>query len=144
MIKNLSPITLRDTMVLKISTAFSFTKVLLHTDLPYYFDLVNKYWWRWYADLYGFYYHRVKRTYSLWLTMALKKNIGVYMHFYMLTPNKRSKILEKWKRRAYLYKNSLINRITNNEYSKNFKYLNFEHSSNFWLSDIAKYIISWK
>lgn len=141
MIKNLSPITLRDTMVLKISTAFSFTKVLLHTDLPYYFDLVNKYWWRWYADLYGFYYHRVKRTYSLWLTMALKKNIGVYMHFYMLTPNKRSKILEKWKRRAYLYKNSLINRITNNEYSKNFKYLNFEHSSNFWLSDIAKYIL---
>ena len=43
MIKNLSPITLRDTMVLKISTAFSFTKVLLHTYLPYYFDLVNKY-----------------------------------------------------------------------------------------------------
>ena len=139
MLKNLSPVTLRDTMVLKPSTIFSFHKILLHTDLPYEFDQVNKYWWRWYSEIYGFFYHRIKRTYSIWLTMSLKKNIGVYMSFFMRIPSKRSKILDRWKRRSFLYKNTLINKYF---YIKNpIFYLSFEFPRKIFLSEISKDIL---
>jgi hypothetical protein len=38
--------------------------------------------------------------------MALKKNISIYMPFIFKMPNKRSKLLDKYKKRSFLYKNS--------------------------------------
>jgi hypothetical protein len=49
--------------------------------------------------------------------MALKKNISIYMPFIFKNPNKNSQILDKFKTRSFLYKNSFnisINKIYNN------------------------------
>jgi len=119
-------ITLRDTMTLNYSTAFSFYKIVVHTDLPINFDQITKVWWRWYSDIYGFFYNRVKCSYSVWLTTFLKKNVGVYMSFFFKVPGKRSKILSNWRRRAFLYQTTMIKKIPNIFFSNHQKL-------NFWL-----------
>jgi len=141
MILKLSPLTLRDTLFVNYKTAYSFHRILLKTDLPYNFDQVNKYWWRWYSDIYGFYYNRVKRSYSIWLTMSLKQNIGVYMSFFLKMPGERSKILDKWWRKAYLYQNSLITKKSISWDYKFFTKTSFEFPRLLLLSEAARNIL---
>lgn len=130
---NLKQITLRDTMILKYEVACNYSKVLKYTDLPYEFDQVEKVWWRWYCDLFGFYYSRIHRNYSIWLTTGLKKNIGLYMPFLMKMPAKRSVTIGPWIRRYFLYKNSynyvnIKNWINPKDlYSLTFNFLNFNY-----------------
>lgn len=130
---NLKPITLRDTLILKYEVVCNYSKVLKHTDLPYEFDQVEKVWWRWYCDLFGFYYSRIHRNYSIWLTSGLKKKIGLYMPFLMRMPDKRSMTIDPWKRRTFLYKNSynyikLNNWINPKDvYSLKFNFFNFNY-----------------
>lgn len=46
--------TLRNTLRLNISQALSFNNILYKTDIPYDFNQVKKYWWRWYSEVFGF------------------------------------------------------------------------------------------
>lgn len=141
MILKLSPITLRDTISVNYKTAYSFHRILLKTDLPYTFDQIKKYWWRWYSEFYGFFYNRVKRSYSIWLTMSLKQNLGVYMSFFMKMPGERSKILDKWSRKAYLYQNSLISRQPLSWDYQYFTKVSFEFPRSLLLSEAANHIL---
>jgi len=75
-------ITLRDTMTLKYNVASTFKKILINADIPYYFDQVNKKWWRYFCDIYGFYYSRTHKSFTIWLSNGLKKKIlGFICHF---------------------------------------------------------------
>lgn len=75
MYKNLNLIlpTIRNTLKLDISQALSFNNILKKTDLPYNFSIKKNYWWRWYSEIFGFYYNSIKRTYCIWITTFLKK-----------------------------------------------------------------------
>ena len=103
----IKPISLRDTLILRPYDKEMFHRILKTTDLPYDFDQSSKEWWRWYCEIYGFSYSRVKKSYALWLTMSLKKNLGVYMSFLMKMPGKRLKPINKRKNVEFLYKSSL-------------------------------------
>jgi len=78
----MNKLTVNNEIKINYQTIYTFDKIIKYAELPYNFDQINKFWWRWYSDIYGFYYNRVKRSYSLWLTTFLKKNIGVYMPFF--------------------------------------------------------------
>ena len=120
------PKTLRDGLRFKYNIISVYRNILEYADLPYKFDHVNRKWWRYFSEIYGFYYSRVHRSYTIWLSTGLKKNIGLYMPFLMRMPVKRSKAIDTWKRRTYLYKDSLSkNTLENWSNPRYFKELNF-------------------
>jgi len=120
------PTTLRDTLQLKYNVVAVYRKILNFADLPYFFDQINRKWWRYFSDVYGFYYSRNHRSYTIWLSNGLKKNIGLYMPFLMRMPVKKFKSIDPWKRRSYLYKNTMLNNYDNHWVNPRFfKKLNF-------------------
>lgn len=92
----------------KYANTYVFNRIISSIKIPYNFDQFNKVWWRWYSDIFGFYYDRIKRSYSIWLTIYLKNNIGVYMPFLFKMPGKKNKILDNWGRCAFLYEKTLL------------------------------------
>lgn len=121
------PINLSHGLILKNNVISVYRKILQHADKPYYFDQTNKKWWRYFSDIYGFYYSRVHRSYTIWLSNGLKKNIGVYMPFIMRMPVKRSKAIDNWKRRTFLYGNTMSGKSDSISWNnpRYFKSLNF-------------------
>lgn len=120
------PTTLRDGLTFKYNIISVYRNILEYADLPYKFDHVNRKWWRYFSDIYGFYYSRVHRSYTIWLSTGLKKNIGLYMPFLMRMPVKRSKAIDTWKRRSYLYKDTLsLNTLDSWHNPRYFKKLDF-------------------
>jgi len=79
-----------------------FSKILMFSDLPQFFEQVNKNWWRWYCEIYGFYYERSRSNYCVGITMFLKNNKKLYMSLFMKTPVKKKKRSFKKKRKLYL------------------------------------------
>ena len=73
------PTSLRDTLKLKYDILSVYRSILAHADLPYFFDELNKPWWRYYGELYGFSYSRVHRSYDLWVSKGLKRNIIILL-----------------------------------------------------------------
>lgn len=143
MYKNLNLIlpTIRNTLKLDISQALSFNNILKKTDLPYNFSIKKNYWWRWYSEIFGFYYNSIKRTYCIWITTFLKKNLDVKMPFFFSILNKNIKPLNKYKNYIFLFNNSL-NNISNFKFQSNkFKIWKFEKTNVNTLSEASKFIL---
>ena len=134
--------TLRNTLKLNISQAISFNNILNKTDIPYDFNQIKKYWWRWYSEIFGFYYNRVKRTYCIWLTTFLKKNLDIKMSFLFSITGKNIKPLDKYKNYIFLY-NLSLNKISKNLLMGNIilNKNNFENTKYNLLSESAKFIL---
>lgn len=107
------PISLRDTLLLKYNIVAVYRDILNHADLPYTFDELKKPWWRYYGQLYGFSYSRVHRSYDLWISNGLKRNIRLFMPFLMKMPSKKIKTTDTWKKRTFLYKDTTNNSVAN-------------------------------
>jgi hypothetical protein len=130
-------VTLRDFMIFKYEVYCDYKKLVNYADLPYSF-LENKNWWRWYCDLYGFYYDRICCSYTIWVMSELKRKIGLYMSFFMKKPSKRSKINDPLIRRNYLYKNSFA--LVNNKNNR-INLLNLNSINLLQLTESAFYLL---
>lgn len=128
---------LRNTLKLNISQALTFKNIIRKADIPYNFDLIKNYWWRWYSEIFGFYYHRIKRTYCIWVTTFLKRNLNIKMPFYFLIMNNNKNPLSKYKNYIFLYNVSLIQKIYLHYWEKlTFNLITYKN-----LSDSAKFVL---
>lgn len=130
------PINLRNTLRLKYEEAAVYRNILAHSDLPYTFDEIKRPWWRYYSELYGFSYSRVHRSYDLWVSNGLKRNIRLFMPFLLKMPSRKIKTTDSWKKRTFLYKNTTFNKVTT--YWNNPKYFNRLNLSKFNLYTTTK------
>lgn len=132
----------------------NYKKIIKYAIMPMYFDLIEFPWWRWYADFYGFYYSRPKRSYFLYVTMDLKSNVLINLSKFIKIPNpKYDKYNMEFKKRFYLHWNSFIsfpkliysysgyNFENNWYYKKYFYYLNFMFPITDFLSSKCKEIL---
>lgn len=87
----------------QLSTKLNFSNLVKWYDLPIHFNLRKRQVLRYNAQFYGVEYNINKFSYNLWLTMGLKKNIGVPWGLYFYTPWVRKDYL------AYIYKTSWNN-----------------------------------
>lgn len=106
------PINLRNTLELKYDEVVVYRSILAHSDLPYTFDEIKRPWWRYYSELYGFSYSRVHRSYDLWVSNGLKRNIRLFMPLLLKMPSKRIKTTDTWKKRTFLYKNTTYDKVS--------------------------------
>jgi len=130
------PINLRNTLELKYNEVAVYRSILAHSDLPYTFNEIKRPWWRYYSELYGFSYSRVHRSYDLWVSNGLKRNIRLFMPFLLKMPSRRIKTTDTWKKRTFLYKNTTFNKVST--YWNNPKYFNKLNLSKFNLYTTTK------
>lgn len=130
------PINLRNTLELKYDEVAVYRSILAHSDLPYTFNEIKRPWWRYYSELYGFSYSRVHRSYDLWVSNGLKRNIRLFMPFLLKMPSRRIKTTDTWKKRTFLYKNTTYNKVST--YWNNPKYSNKLNLSKFNLYTTTK------
>ena len=129
-------------MKLNITQAYCFNSILDKSDIPYDFNLKKNYWWRWYSEIFGFYYNRVKRTFCVWVTTFLKKNLDIKMPFFFSIIDKNCQPLNKYKNYIFLYNFSLNNvRISKLKFLLINKNFNFEVTNFYLLSESAKFIL---
>lgn len=130
------PINLRNTLELKYNEVAVYRSILSHSDLPYTFNEIKRPWWRYYSELYGFSYSRVHRSYDLWVSNGLKRNIRLFMPFLLKMPSRRIKTTDTWKKRTFLYKNTTLNKVST--FWNNPKYFNKLNLSKFNLYTTTK------
>jgi len=130
------PINLRNTLELKYDEVVVYRSILAHSDLPYTFNEIKRPWWRYYSELYGFSYSRVHRSYDLWVSNGLKRNIRLFMPFLLKMPSRKINTTDTWKKRTFLYKNTTYNKVST--YWNNPKYFNKLNLSKFNLYTTTK------
>lgn len=135
------PVNLRHTLTLKYNIISVYRNILEHADLPYTFDLINKPWWRFHGELYGFSYSRVHRSYDLWVSNGLKRNIRLYMPLLMKMPPERINTTSFWINRSFLYTNTMKNNLylNFNFHKRYFKKTNLTFSNIYTSSKEAVY-----
>jgi len=129
---------IRYSYIWDIKILTTFVKIIKYLDLPYNFDLKKKFLWRYSAKPYGAFFDKKKRSYVLFFSTGLKKNIGLLMQFLINYPSK-SNLLHTvdWHKFSFLFKKTLNISRTKDEISLGYDFLlnkNYFPVNNFYFN----------
>ena len=135
--------TIKNCSSFPITTLCRYSKLLPFRELPHYFDLDDREFWRYPAYFYGYSYDKYRCNFGLWLTTDTKKNINILMPFFYGQDLKDSFFnidSNSWLRLRYSIYNSFENKksVNNFLFSKHKTFFDLRDSNlRYILSDVT-------